>query len=122
MEDLVYRDGVYYKKFSDEPFTGKITGTSQGLLKNGKEEGYWVIYHDNGQLWSKGKYKNGNREGYWEIYHQNGMLLTKGNYKNNKKQGVFHFYDNMGAFVEMMSGTFKDDHDIYWYKKFEKKP
>ena len=26
MRDLVQRDGVYYKKFSDVPFSGKVTG------------------------------------------------------------------------------------------------
>ena len=58
-EDLVLRDGLYYKKFTDVPFTGKITGEFQGKLKNGKKEGPWVVYHDNGQLMSKGTYKDG---------------------------------------------------------------
>ena len=60
-EDLVLRDGLYYKKFTDVPFTGKITGEFQGKLKNGKKEGPWVVYHDNGQLMSKGTYKDGKK-------------------------------------------------------------
>ena len=31
----------------------------KGDYKNGKEEGPWVTYHKNGQLWSKGTYKDG---------------------------------------------------------------
>jgi hypothetical protein len=37
MGDLVYREGLYYKKFSDVPFTEKITGKKQGAFKNGKK-------------------------------------------------------------------------------------
>ena len=50
MSDLVERDGLYYKKFTETPFTGEITGGVQGNYKNGKKEGEWVHYHDNGQL------------------------------------------------------------------------
>ena len=38
LDELVNRDGLYYPKFSDVPFTGKVTtGERQGYLKNGKE-------------------------------------------------------------------------------------
>ena len=46
MGDLVKRDGIYYKKFTETPFTGKVTGRFQGRLENGKKEGEWVKYHD----------------------------------------------------------------------------
>jgi len=48
MNDLVKREGLYYKKFTEVPFTGKIIGKSQGLIKNGEQEGAWVHYHENG--------------------------------------------------------------------------
>jgi hypothetical protein len=50
MVDLVERDGLFYTKFTDVPFTGNINGKSQGVIKNGKKEGPWVEYQDNGQL------------------------------------------------------------------------
>ena len=44
-DDLVYREGLYYKKFTDVPFTGEITGQMlQGQFKKGKEEGPRVWY------------------------------------------------------------------------------
>ena len=62
MDDLVERDGLYYKKFTDVPFTGEITDkTTQGTFRNGEKEGPWVEYHDNGQLWSKGTFKDGKK-------------------------------------------------------------
>ena len=59
MDDLVVRDGLYYKKFTDVPFTGKVTGKTQGSFKNGKKHGSWVRYQDNGQLKYKGNDKDG---------------------------------------------------------------
>ncbi len=35
--ELVEREGLYYKKFTTVPFTGKITGNVQGLFKDGKK-------------------------------------------------------------------------------------
>ena len=39
MDHLVERDGVHYKKFTDVPFTGKVTGESQEPFKDGKQGG-----------------------------------------------------------------------------------
>ena len=84
-DDLVERDGLYYKKFSEVPFSGKITGLDNGLIKNGKKEGVWVRYWDDGQLMDKGNYKNGEREGEWLFFNMDGQLGNKGNYKNGAK-------------------------------------
>ena len=60
MDDLVERDDLYYKKFTDVPFTGEIDeGLKRGNFKNGRKEGPWIGYHENGQLHYKGEYKNG---------------------------------------------------------------
>ena len=42
IEDLVERDGLFYAKFSDVPFTGKTMEKEQGSFKNGKKDGPWV--------------------------------------------------------------------------------
>ena len=57
--ELVKRDGHYYKEFTDVPFTGKTTGKKQGTIRNGKKEGPWVEYHDNGPLFWKRTFKDG---------------------------------------------------------------
>ena len=86
-DDLVERDGIYYKKFSDVPFSGKLTGKDKGLIKNGKREGVWFSYWNNGQLWSKGNYKNGKKEGKWVNYYEDGKVreIGTGTYKNGMK-------------------------------------
>ena len=95
-DDLVKRNGLYYKKFTDVPFTGKTSGGGQGSFKNGKREGAWVEYHKNGQLDYKGNYKNSKREGAWISYHKNGQLDYKGNYKNGKQEGAWVSYYSDG--------------------------
>ena len=106
--DLVGREGVYYKRFTDVPFTGKVTGLSQGKIKNGKRVGPWVGFWDNGQISSKGTYKDGKREGPWVIYYKNGQLMTKGTYKDGKRDGPWVSYHEDGTVDEKHTGTFKD--------------
>ena len=132
MDDLVYRDGLYYKKFTEVPFTGKTTGQHQGSFKNGKGDGSWIRYHDNGQLDYKGDYKNGKSEGSWISYHDNGLLMSKGDYKNGnqegswvgymddgqlrykgdfkngKREGSWVIYEYDGSVDKVNSGTYKD--------------
>ena len=38
------RDGLWYEKFINEPFTGNSTGLKQGKVKYGKKDGEWSYY------------------------------------------------------------------------------
>ena len=106
MENLVKRDGLFYKKFTETPFTGKTTGPIQGSFKDGVAEGPWVNYYDNGQLQRKGDYKNSKREGPWEAYHDNGQLQGKGDFKNGEMEGPWVFFFKNGQLDK--TGAFKD--------------
>jgi hypothetical protein len=132
MYDLGKRDGIYYKKFSDLPFNGKITGNPKGEFKNGKREGIWIWENKNGQLNTKGNYKNGKEEGTWSTYYDRGhlsdkgdykdgrkegvwvsywnetQLMSKGDYKNGKKEGSWVSYSNNGTLNKKYSGNYKD--------------
>ena len=105
-EDLVERDGYFYKKFNDVPFSGKLNGIWNGKIKDGRRIGLWKEYHENGQIKSKGKYISGKKEGYWENYHENGQIKSKVNFKNDYEDGVFNsFFSNgvaedIGNYVE----------------------
>ena len=60
MDDLVEQHGLFYKEFTDVPFTGKI-----------------VDYHPNGQLRKKETHKDGKKDGLWVFYGENGQLLSQ---------------------------------------------
>ena len=82
-DDLVERDGLFYKKFTDVPFTGE----EQKEFENGGKDDPQVSYHDNGQLSFKGTYKEGKRDGPWVSYNKDGTVNPKftGTYKDSKK-------------------------------------
>ena len=86
-KDLVKQDGLFYMKFTQVPFNGKVKGQIQGSFRNGKEDGSWVYYYKNGQLSDKGEYKNGIQEGSWIVNNRDGRTVKKhtGTYKDGKK-------------------------------------
>ena len=57
-DDLVQRNDLYYKKFTNDPFTGEIYGIQNGSVKNGKKNGEWFSCYKNGQLEPKNNYKD----------------------------------------------------------------
>ena len=96
MDDLFEIKGIYYNKLTELPFTGKIDGKTTGSFKNGKRDGSWLDYWENGQLQSKTNHKNGKLEGSWVSYHLNGQLRDKGQYKNGLKDGSWVSYFGNG--------------------------
>ena len=77
-----YIDGLYYKKFSDIPFTGKIVGLLEGTFKKGMKHGEFIKYYSDGKILSKINYFENILDGDWIEYYRNGNLLmlnTNGN-------------------------------------------
>ena len=134
IDDLVQREGVYYKKFTDVPFTGEIDeGTERGSLINGKKDGDWENFHGNGQLLSNVRFNSGfavgnvetfdekgnlrskgdwdrlGRQGMWIWFHNTGQLQSKGNYKNNEREGYWITYNEDGTVWEDLTGTYEND-------------
>ena len=108
MNDLVQREGTYYKKFSDVPFTGKVEGRDQGNIKNGKLEGPWISYYSNGQQLAKGNFKNGKSDGLWLSYHDNGQLGAKGNVKKGEYEGYWVWYNKSASLIVSLTGTYRN--------------
>lgn len=112
LDDLVRRENLFYKKFTDEPFTGELDkGLTRGSIKNGHFVGSHITYHDNGQLMMKGSFnKNGQMDGLWEVYHENGQLFSKGEYRNGKSEGYWESYLPDGTV--MSTGTYRNGEKI----------
>jgi antitoxin component YwqK of YwqJK toxin-antitoxin module len=133
MDDLVERGGLYYEKFTDVPFSGKIEGLERGSFKDGKQDGPWVSYYENGQLYGKGTWKDGKQDGLWVSYYKNGQLYgettfkdgvndgplvsyyedgqlsEKGTYKDGERDGPWVGFNKDGTVNEEWTGTFKDN-------------
>ena len=80
LEDLEEKNKIYYKKRSNIPYSGKIDGISFGIytkgqMKDGKAQGEWFFYHNNGNLDRVGKFINGKQNGKWYFYDNNAKHL-----------------------------------------------
>ena len=111
--ELLNVDGLVYKPRSLEPFTGKNVLwhrysqlLRKGGYRDGKEDGLWEFYWNNGQLESKGNYSDGNREGLWVFYWNNGQLENKGNYIDGNRDGLWEYYHENGQ--PWAKGSYKD--------------
>ena len=82
MDDLVERNDLYYKKFSDVPFTGEVSGMESGKFKNGKKNGEFVRFYENGQLSSTGNYKDGEQDGLYQFFNKDGSLQLTETWKD----------------------------------------
>ena len=106
LDDLVVRDGLLYKKFTDVPFSGEIEGKASGKLKNGKWHGRRLYFYSNGQLAERANYNNGLLEGKSTSYNENGTIWLEGEYLNNKKQGLWKISNANGKLLKHK--TYKD--------------
>ena len=107
-EGLIITNGLYFKKFTNVPFTGTVTGKEQGKLKDGKKAGLWIEYNSDGRLWKEATYQNGMKTEWTKYeYHNNGQVRDKFTYKDGKKDGPQVTYWENGQLDK--KGVHKDD-------------
>ena len=97
MDHLIERNNLYYKKFTNVPFTGEISGEKNGNLKKGKKDGEWLSYHENGQLENMINYKDIEWDGLYEYFYPNVQLETKTTFKNGIEEGLWEFFNRYGS-------------------------
>lgn len=61
--------------------------SSEGLLRDGKPDGYWKTYYENGRLKSEGNRKNYLLDGLWIFYSEEGDTTLTVTYQNDLKNG-----------------------------------
>jgi len=120
IEDLFYNivssKELYYKKSSRQLFTGEISGSWNGKFKEGKKEGLFTIYYENGMLHSKEYFKNGERNGSIEHYNSNGKLLRRGSFKNGVLHGFWEDFDGNGTLLNV--GNYDNGKNDGFWKRF----
>ena len=45
--------------------------------KDGKEDGKWTYWYENGQKWEEGNYKDGIPKGNWNFWMKSGTQLSR---------------------------------------------
>ena len=123
-DQLVEREGVYYKKFSTTPFTGTSVDFYEngqlrmtGNYKNGKQEGSFKSYYEKGQPWEKGNSREGQLHGLYESYHENSIVEKYGNFIDGKQDGFWGYYYFNGQFSG--TGKYKNGLEIGVWEYFD---
>ncbi len=73
---------------------GKIEG--KGVMKNGKQEGYWEFWYSNGVKAREGEFEQGKPNGNHKYWYENGNLRGIGNWKNGNYDGKWEMFSEDG--------------------------
>ena len=91
MESLEERDDLYYQPNESEPFSGWAKTMSDsgqvavlGRLKDGKLDGLWTDWHENGQKEGERTFKDGKRDGLVTTWHEDGQKEEERTYKDGE--------------------------------------
>jgi len=110
-ETLNYRDGVFYTKDTNKPYSGQVFSLfedgkkkGEGTLKDGKEDGLWTGWYENGQKEYEGTLKTD----YGEIteWYENGQKKSEETYRNKEKDGLWTYWYETGQ--KYRERTYKD--------------
>ena len=91
---------------------------SKGKLKNGKRDGKWTIWIENGHKFREFNFKDGKQDGKFTQWRENGQKWKVRNYIDDKKDGKWtSWYENGQKWTEFY---FKNDKQeglyIYWHE------
>ena len=101
MDGLVRQGDTYLDRETMRPHSGPVfrffpNDTTQVLLsanlKDGKMDGPWERYYENGQVASKSIYVAGEQDGPYEYYYENGQLQGKGTYAAGEQDDLYESY------------------------------
>ncbi len=68
----------------------------RGKKVNGKREGLWVSFYEDGKKWSETTFRNGLKSGITRTYYENGMMRYSGEYTNDERSHIWKFYTEEG--------------------------
>ena len=108
---ILEQNGVYIKKFSDEIVNGKVfqmfddMKVPLGKMKDGKKEGKWMVWYDNGTKQEEQNYKDGKKNGLFTEWNENQEIIQKGMFQSNLMNGEWYFLTkNIGIVCTYYNG------------------
>ena len=74
----------------------RIKIKSHKVFKNGKRNGKWTIWHENGNVARTSSYAAGKKDGSYAYYFNDGSKKEEGAWKNDQRDGLWAKYSNNG--------------------------
>ncbi len=84
------------------------------------KDGYQVFKYPNGAISSEGLLKNGKPDGFWKSYYVTGIKKSEGKRTNFLLDSIWLFYDQAGDTTEKIN--YLDGKKNGWYYKYKKDP
>jgi uncharacterized protein len=84
------------------------------------QDGYQIFKYPNGAISSEGLIKNGKPEGFWRSYYVTGIKKSEGKRKNFMLDSIWIFYDQAGDTTEKINYLYGKKSG--WYYKYKKNP
>jgi uncharacterized protein len=107
----VIAKGNYVDGLEDSSWVYQMGDTKvQGSYKEGKREGTWKYYYDNGNLNFSGKYIDDNADGKHSYYWDNGKLREEGFYIMGRREGEWYKFNYDGTLF--LTTTYKNGIEI----------
>lgn len=108
---------VFTQFFYDD---GKVS--SEGIMKNGKPDGYWSTYYNSGIIKSEGLRTNYLLDSTWTFYNNKEELIKKINYLSGQKNGYSYSYsyeynsEPVTVSKELFLNNKKEGKSFYFYE------
>ncbi len=108
-----------YTQFKYE--NGKVS--SEGMMRNGKPDGYWKTYYPDGGMKSEGSRLDFKLDSTWNFYREDSTLERSINYRNDLKNGPEKIYLAEGILIEefINENGIKNGEAKYYYESGELK-
>ena len=69
-------------------------------FKDGKLDGLWTEYDEEGRLKDIMEFSNGLAEGKWKSFYDNGQLEFEGNFCKDRQDGWHIWWDRLGRITQ----------------------
>ena len=105
--EIEERDAITYKIGKYDPYSGIVeeTGGKRGYkllgrFLDGKRDGKWVQWYDNGQVEVQGEYYRGKKHGEWSLWYNNGKAKEQGTFTFGKIDSLYKYWFDNGHLKE----------------------
>lgn len=71
----------------------------RGIMKDGKRDGLWKSWYENGLPWSETTFSSGIKNGKTVTWYENGSKRYEGTYTNDRESGKWIYWDEQGKEV-----------------------
>ena len=114
-DSLQERNGIYYRPNESEPYRGWVKlmhndseqVKSLAQCRDGRPNGLFMGWHENGQKVKEGMMKDGKEHGLYTEWHENGQKRTEVTFKDGEPVSATKHWNSKGEEVDTSEEAFE---------------